>query len=121
MSQRRSTGYSSAVKAESIVRAMVTVERPSPEELAAYNRRDKYQRLLANNDQHRAELLEWINEHDLADQVTQVGEATAFNVIFVEGTRAATQSLSDAPGVISVDVTGEFQMEPLQKEPERKH
>ena len=110
---RASREYSATQQSASMVRLMVTVERPPAEELAAYNRGDKYKQLLASNGQHRAELIDWIADHDLSDQVTQVGEATAFNVLFVEGTPEAAQSLSHAPGVVSVDVTGDFQMKPL--------
>lgn len=95
------------------VRLMVTVERPPSEELAAYSRRDKFQKLLESNDQHRAELIKWIQSHGLSDQVVQIGEATAFNVLFVEGTAEAAASLWDAPGVIGVDVAREFPMETI--------
>lgn len=96
------------------VQMKVTVERPSAEELSRCDRGEKFRMLLERNGQHRAELIEWIQEHGLSDQVTRIGEATAFNILFVEGTPEAAQSLWDAPGVVSVDVTDGFPLEPMQ-------
>ncbi len=90
-----------------LVRSVVTFQRPSAEELAHYTRGEKYRRLREHNGQMRARLLAWIDEHGLSNEVIQVSEPTAFNTLFVVGTRHAIDELAQAPDVIDVAEDGD--------------
>ncbi|MCS6937862.1 MAG: hypothetical protein NZM94_01245 [Roseiflexus sp.] len=87
---------------QSLIRSIVTLKRPSPEELAHCTRAEKYRRLREHNGQARNRLLHWINEHGLSDEVIRVSEPTAFNTLFVEGTRHAINELAHAPDVLHI-------------------
>jgi len=90
-----------------VVSALVTLERPAPEQLADCTRGDKYALLLENNQQQRALLLRWIEEHGLADEVLRIGASTTFNLLFICCTQHAAAELAQAPGVKAVTIAGE--------------
>lgn len=81
---------------------VVTVKRPPAAALDGHDRREKLQILEANARQQRANLVEWLEQHDLADEVNTIGTPTSFNLFFVQCTPKAAQALKDAPGVLSV-------------------
>ena len=91
-----------------LVRSVVTIERPDAEALAHCNRAEKYRRLREHNGQMRTQLLNWIDEHGLSEEVLQVSEPTAFNTLFVVATRHALDELSQAPGVVQVAEDGDI-------------
>ena len=99
------TGQLSTVQAtvrqSNLIKVMVTVERPSSEDLAQYNRREKYQILQKNAEKQQTQLHDWIDEHGYRSEVVQIGDSNAFNVLFVECTRRVAEQLSKAPGVVS--------------------
>jgi hypothetical protein len=82
----------------------VAVKRPPPNVLAGHNRREKLKILEANARRQRANLVEWIEQHDLAPEVNTIGAPTSFNLFFVQCTPRAAQALKDAPGVLSVTI-----------------
>ncbi len=92
----------------SLIRSVVTLQRPSAEELAHCTRAEKYRRLREHNGQVRTRLLHWIDEHGLSDEVIQVSEPTVFNTLFVVGTRHAIDELSHAPDVLHVAEDGDI-------------
>lgn len=85
-----------------LVRVLLEVERPSSAELAPYSRGERYRRLRANAELHRSELQQWIDRHDLRDEVMVVSPATGFNLLFVQCTPRAARELANAPGVVEV-------------------
>lgn len=93
---------------QSLVRSIVTLQRPSAEELAHCTRAEKYHRLREHNGQVRARLLHWIDERGLSNEVIRVSEPTAFNTLFVEGTRHAINELAHAPDVLHVAEDGDI-------------
>lgn len=104
-----------------MINVMVTLERPSSEELANYNRGQKYELLRQNVTQTRERLVQWIEEQCLSKEVARVGEPTVFNALFVTCTPGAAELLAQAPGVVSVTPTGDFKVDllprPIEKEP----
>lgn len=95
-------------RVHALVRSVVTLQRPSAEELAHCTRAEKYRRLREHNGQARTRLLHWIDEHGLSDEVVQVSEPTAFNTLFVVGTQHAINELSHAPDVLHVAEDGDI-------------
>ncbi|MBN1660512.1 MAG: hypothetical protein JXA93_19100 [Anaerolineae bacterium] len=91
-----------------MITVMLTLERPSHEELRRYSRRERYRALKSSAAGIRDELMRWIDEHGLASDVAQVGEPTAFNTLFVTSTRHAAERLVEAPGVVGVAPTGDL-------------
>lgn len=87
------------------VNAVVTMERPPRAALARANRRKKLEILEENARQHRAELVQWIEEHGLAREVAAVGDSTSFNLLFVKCTPKVARALKEAPGVVAVTTT----------------
>lgn len=90
-----------------VVSALVTLDRPAPAQLADCTRSDKYERLLENTQQQRADLLRWIEEHGLAEEVLRIGASTTFNLLFVCCTQHAAAELAQAPGVKEITIAGD--------------
>jgi hypothetical protein len=84
------------------VKVMVTVDRPPAESLAQHNRREKIQILEENARQHRAGLVQWIEEHGFSEDVAVIGAPNSMNLFFIECTPEVAQALIHAPGVIRV-------------------
>lgn len=96
-----------------MVTVMLTLERPSSEELSEHGRADKYAALKSNASQIRSQLLEWIREHGMDEEVARVGEPTVFNTLFVTSSRVVAEELSHAPGVVQVQPAEEFRVDLL--------
>lgn len=90
---------------------MVVVARPDADALATYDRGQKYRLLQENTATRREALITWLSSQGLMDQVANVGDPTAFNLLFVTATPAAGQRLADAPGVLSVSQVGDIGLE----------
>jgi len=84
------------------VNVLVEIEQPSPAALTRSHRGERYRRLRENADQQRRQLETWIAYAGLGDAVRSVGEATAFNLLFVQCTPEAAAALTHAPGVVGV-------------------
>lgn len=112
MAKKRSerTGYK--VRAD-MVTVMLTLERPSPEALSGHGRGDKYAALKSNASQIRSQLLAWIRERGMDEDVGRVGEPTVFNTLFVTSTRGVADELRRAPGVVEVRPAEEFRVDLL--------
>ena len=84
------------------VQVMLTIDRPAPERLAGCDRKEKFDILLENAQRKRTQLVQWIQEQDLAAEVARVGAPTSFNLLFVQCTPYAAAQLAHAPGVVDV-------------------
>lgn len=84
------------------VQVMLTIDRPAPERLAGCDRKEKFDILLENAQRRRTQLLQWIQEHNLADEVARIGAPTSFNLLFVQCTPYAAALLAHAPGVVDI-------------------
>jgi hypothetical protein len=94
---------------------MVTLERLPSEQLASFNRKQKYTRLRSYASGLREKLVEWIEQEGLAEQVAQVGEPTVFNALFVTCTPGVAERLVQAPGVVRVAPTGDLRVDLLPR------
>lgn len=103
-----------------MVTFMLTLERPSPDQLTDYGRAQKYAALKSSARAIREQLMVWIQERGLDQDVVRVGEPTVFNTLFVTSTRGVARELSHAPGVIDVRPAEEFTVDLLDEEEEPK-
>lgn len=74
------------------------------------SRGERYRRLRDNAQRHREELEAWIASEGLQGEVKDMGDALAFDLLFVTATPQAAAALNRAPGVVAVrpasDLTG---------------
>lgn len=59
----------------------------------------------------RQELIGWIRDHNMAEQVVEVSESNAFNILYVVSAPSAARKLRGAPNVASVSPAGESGVE----------
>jgi hypothetical protein len=97
-----------------MIKVAVMLERPSSEELAQHDRGEKYQILRSNTAELRGGLVAWIEEQGLSEEVSRIGEATVFNMLFVVCTPRVAEELTRAPGVVSVSPSEDFRVDLLQ-------
>jgi hypothetical protein len=96
-----------------MVKVAVKLERPASEELTQHDRAEKYRILRSNTVDRRKELIAWIDEQGLSEEVSRVGDATVFNMLFVVCTPRVAEELTRAPGVISVSPSEDFKVDLL--------
>lgn len=84
------------------INVLVELEQPPSTELTKVHRGERYRRMRDNAGQQRRQLEEWIAYEGLSDAVKSMGEATAFNLLFVQCTPDAAAALAHAPGVVKV-------------------
>lgn len=97
-----------------MVKVALVLERPSSDELAQHDRAEKYQILRTNTAELRRGLIAWIEEQGLSEEVSRIGEATVFNVLFVVCTPRVAEELTRAPGVVSVSPGEDFRVDLLR-------
>jgi hypothetical protein len=97
-----------------MVKVALVLERPSSKELAQHNRAEKYRILRTNTAELRGGLIAWIEEQGLSEEVSRIGEATVFNMLFVVCTPRVAEELTRAPGVVSVSPSEDFRVDLLQ-------
>lgn len=73
--------------------------RSNPERM---NRGERYRRLCDNAQRHRDELMAWIASEGLEGEVKAMGDALAFDLLFVTATPQGAAALNRAPGVVAV-------------------
>lgn len=83
----------------------VMVEFDCPADDGELTRGERYQRRRDAAQRHRAELEAWVHSAGLAPEVKDIGEATAFDLLFARVTPHAAAALHEAPGVVSVTPT----------------
>lgn len=98
------------------VRLVVEVARPSSDELASFDRATRVRKLQENAKHRRADLVRWLTENHLSNQVSHVARSTLFNILFLDATREVAQKLKDAPGVLNVSVLENVEVMPLEYE-----
>lgn len=99
---------------------MLTLERPTPAAMNGIDRGKKYKMMRQNSEHLREELLKWLDDQGLANDVMEIGEATAFNTLFVKATSYAAEMITTAPGVIDVAFTSGVHFEVTQVESEKR-
>ncbi len=74
------------------------------------SRSERYRQLRDNAQRHRDELTAWIASEGLEGEVKDMGDALAFDLLFVTATPQGAAALNRAPGVVAVrpaaDLTG---------------
>jgi hypothetical protein len=73
--------------------------RPNQEKAS---RGERYRRLRENAQRHRDELEAWIASEGLEGEVRDMGDALAFDLLFVTATPQGAAALNRAPGVVAV-------------------
>ena len=73
--------------------------RPNQKKIS---RSERYRRLRDNAQRHRDELRAWIASEGLEGEVKDMGDALAFDLLFVTATPDGAAALNRAPGVIAV-------------------
>jgi hypothetical protein len=66
------------------------------------SRGERYRQLKDNAERHREELQAWIANVGLENDVKDVGDALAFDLLFATVTPEAAAALKEAPGVVAV-------------------
>jgi hypothetical protein len=100
----------------SMLTFMLTLERPSGEQLRHRERGQRYSLLKQSASEIRERLVEWIDENGLTTDVVRVSEPTVFNTLFVTSTPRAAEQLSHAPGVVDVAPTEAIDVDLLAEE-----
>lgn len=86
------------------LRLSVEVERPSHAELARYDRPTRVHKLQENTRQRLSDLLGWLKQQRLSEQVYHVERPTTFNVVVMDASPEVARKLRRAPGVRRVSV-----------------
>ena len=81
---------------------VVEFARPPAADEDQLTRGELYRQRRADTRRHRQELEAWLEREGLAGEVSDIGEATAFDLLFAKVTPAAAAALQHAPGVIAV-------------------
>jgi hypothetical protein len=104
MNDSPSVKYDQAAPKPAWINVMVEIEQPSSAKLTQVRRGERYRRLRESASVQRKQLEDWIESVGLGYAVKSMGEATAFNVLFVECLPEAASALANAPGVVGVTV-----------------
>lgn len=99
-----------------LVKIAIEVERPTTNELKDLSRGEKYTHLLKNTVDRRTHLIQWLREKKLLDQVHGIGEATAFNLLYMAATKGVAAQIQYAPGVVRVSNINEIKVDLLKVE-----
>lgn len=78
------------------------IERVRPDTFDSFDRAEKYESLRGGADQTRRQIIDWIEAEGLGEEIVDLGDPTAFSLIFAKSTPAGAERLRDAPGVLSV-------------------
>lgn len=107
MAAKKSSGVE-RVRPGELSRFQVILERPT---LTGANRSEKIHQAREHNLRAYREVKDWIRDHELEDQLVDVSEPTAFNILFVTGEPEAVNRLVDAPHVKRVDASPEIALD----------
>lgn len=113
MSESPSVRYDKVTSGPEWINVMVEIEQPPSAKLTQARRGERYRRLRENASTQRKQLEEWIASAGLSDAVKSMGEATAFNVLFLQCSREAASALAHAPGVVGVTLVEDSAIELL--------
>jgi hypothetical protein len=70
-------------------------------------RGERLRLMQADAQRHRRALEEWLDHEGLAGEVSAIGEATAFDLLFAKVTPQAAAALEHAPDVVAVMPTSD--------------
>jgi hypothetical protein len=99
---------SGAAHASPWMNVMVEFSRTNAYDQDKLSRRERYRCLRDNAQRHREELEAWIASEGLQSEVKDVGDALAFDLLFVTATPQAAAALKGAPGVVAVRPAGDL-------------
>jgi hypothetical protein len=100
------------------VRLSVQVQRPASDDLALYDRDTRVKKLQENARQRQQDILDWLDEHDLADQVSCFAPSTVFNLLFMDASPEVADRIKDAPGVVEVAIVEEVEVDLMHEKDE---
>jgi len=89
---------------ETLVKVLLTLEHPAPEQLTTLDRSARYQTSMARATAQRQAIQEWLESRGLVSEIVRMGAANTFNILFICCTPRAAQQLQHAPGVVDVAV-----------------
>ena len=93
---------------------MVMLERPPAAEVPQLSGSDKDADLSAYTKQQRDNLIEWIKEQGLSNQLIRIDEPSEVNLLRMEGTPTLAAALQYAPNILSVALVGDFEFRLLE-------
>lgn len=88
--------------AQNFREVMVELDQPPPHELKHYDRSQKFHILRDHAEKSRSQIIKWIEENELTQDIVQVAQPTVFNLLFVMSTHRGIKELEKAPGVTGV-------------------
>lgn len=88
---------------------MVMMERPPTTDIQQNRGNSQDAALRANAKQRRNDLIDWVHEQGLTDQLIQIGEPTHVNLLHIEGTSELAAALQHAPCILCVALVDDFQ------------
>ena len=89
----------------------VRLERSRSEGFEEFDRAEKYRALRSASEEVRRQIAQWVEAEGLVDEIVELGDPTAFSLLFVKSTAEGAQRLRDAPGVVSVVEDPEFPLD----------
>ena len=89
---------------------MVMLERPPVADLHQKRGHVKDAALRANAKQQRDDLIDWVHEQGLANQLMRIDEPTSVNLLHIEGTSELAAALQCAPCILCVALVADFQL-----------
>lgn len=90
--------------AEAWLSVMLTLARPDNTALDTHNRGELYQALLADATAQRTRIQQWLAQEGLTAEVSHMGDANTFHVLFLCCTPRVAERLQEAPGVIDIAI-----------------
>lgn len=92
---------------------MVMLERPLAADLPQKSGPGKDVTQRENAKQQRDDLIDWVHEQGLANQLMRIDEPTSVNLLRIEGTSALAAALQCAPNILCVALVDDFQVKLL--------
>jgi hypothetical protein len=106
--KKKPTGANQGETSRHLPRFQVILERPA---LTGTNRAEKIHQAREHSLQAYREVKDWIRDHELEDQLVDISEPTAFNILFVTGSADAASRLIEAPHVKRVDSSSDIPLD----------
>lgn len=94
---------------ETITNIMVMAERLPAAELQQFSGGDKDAILCEYARQQRDNLIDWIHEQRLSNQLVQIDKPSEVNLLRIKGTPTLAAALQCAPSILCVALVGDFE------------
>lgn len=85
-----------------MIETLVTLQRPSHEEISHLNRSEKYDLLKSNFDKRKQDIEAWIKSEELDTEVSEISQHFALNVLCIVCTTHFAKCLEQHDAVIRV-------------------